>query len=114
MGSTWFAGPDSLTLHITGAAWGRRDELGDEEHWHTVTVDPETGTAEGLPEGWTYERAQDVGYAIRFTFGTPEQPDGATEHDYYAMVDSEGNMENIALATTQWSTFAEPITVEIK
>lgn len=114
IGSPWFAQPEELTLHITGTAWGRRDELEDETQGHMVTVDLETGAVEGLPEGWTYKGSQDWGYAIQFTFGTTVQPDGETEYDFYATIDSEGNMEEIVLGTTKWSTFAEPISVEIK
>lgn len=113
IGSPYFARPDHLTLHITGASWGKRSEL-DGDNGHMVEIDLVNHTVRGLPEGWTYEGTREMEGYLAHLFRTPVQPDGSTEWELYTPAGTDAVRHAFFLVTTQWSVFEETVAVPVK
>jgi len=67
--SPFFGQGEHLTLHITGARWQDKVQ-------NRVLVDPETGTAEGLPEDVWFLKRWKEGETFWLAFVAPRETDG--------------------------------------
>lgn len=67
--SPFFGQGERLTLHITGARWQDKEN-------NRVLVDPEAGTAEGLPEDVWFLKAWQEGETTWLAFVAPREPEG--------------------------------------
>jgi len=67
--SPFFGQGEHLTLHITGARWQDKEN-------NRVLVDPESGTAEGLPEDVWFLKAWQEGKTWWLAFVAPRESDG--------------------------------------
>lgn len=68
--STWFGDAEGLRLCITGAEWLDKDG-------RDAVVDLEDGTAAGLPEGVSLQRAERTGDRVELTFRAAMRDGGA-------------------------------------
>ena len=83
--SPFFGQGEHLTLYITGATWLEKENS-------RVLVDPENGTAEGLPKGIRFLKAWREGETWWLAFVAPQKANGGTYSLFNSCVwDEEGN-----------------------
>lgn len=137
VGSPWFSRSKELMLHITGVSWLDEDS-------RTVTVDLDSQTAEGLPEGVVFEGVSEYEDRRMLNFRLPYLPGGAafnlfgqeytdpeggvhevnswgsstdesdTFQNHYYLIDYPYDTVTLTLERTAWHTFEEPVAIQIQ